>query len=383
MDASRSSFEATPRTVTAELLSMRIALPTGVSARQVRERRRVSNVPVTVEASDYRMNVANPESLLRAALVRFGIRPTELVSLRCYENATYRVVGDTGEAYVVRIRSPRYTKQELGSEMQWLAAMREAGALVPAPLASPEGELVVAARDGTGQDERNCTAQHWLGGVSPDEEALLAADFEAIGFALGALHRASASFVPSATFSRPAWDDERWASSPVQATLAATATALRTGRGAHDSDRLAPLLNEAVTLMRRQRVERADYGLVHADCHPGNIVFDAGAVGLIDFEDLGWGSFVYDMASMLFGALERADYPAVVSAFCAGYARARPLARDIERQLRLLQLVRAVFLSSLAVSAAEDLGDNGWWQGYVKGRVQLLLTGAPQRGVAT
>jgi len=124
--------------------------------------------------------------------------------------------------------------------------------------------------------------------------------------------------------------------------------------------------------MRELRSQPFAYGLIHADFHAGNWLLDGDRVGFIDFEDLGWGYFLYDVATALFGAIERTDYPAVADAFTRAYAGVLPLPEELENELLVFQALRVVFLTSLVVTR-NDVAESTWWQTYVVGRLRRML----------
>ena len=65
---------------------------------------------------------------------------------------------------------------------------------------------------------------------------------------------------------------------------------------------------------------RDDWGLIHGDLHPGNLLFHRGEARPIDFSRCGYGHFVYDIAECCrFVGSERRR------AFAEGYRRFRPL----------------------------------------------------------
>jgi Ser/Thr protein kinase RdoA (MazF antagonist) len=124
--------------------------------------------------------------------------------------------------------------------------------------------------------------------------------------------------------------------------------------------------------MRELRSQPFACGLIHGDFHAGNWLFDRDRVGFIDFEDLGWGYFLYDVATALFAALARADYPAVADAFTRAYAGVLPLPEAIENELLVFQALRVVFLTNLAVTR-NSVAENTWWQTNVAGRLRRML----------
>ena len=67
------------------------------------------------------------------------------------------------------------------------------------------------------------------------------------------------------------------------------------------------------------------FGLIHADLHLENALFDGDAVRLIDFDDCGLGYWLYDLAVPLWEYRDRDDYPAIRAALLDGYGSRRAL----------------------------------------------------------
>ena len=68
--------------------------------------------------------------------------------------------------------------------------------------------------------------------------------------------------------------------------------------------------------------------MIHADFILGNCHFRGHTPGVLDFDDCGWGHFLYDLAPLL-GNLSDADrFLILARAFLAGYRRVRALPRE-------------------------------------------------------
>jgi hypothetical protein len=63
--------------------------------------------------------------------------------------------------------------------------------------------------------------------------------------------------------------------------------------------------------------------LIHADMHLGNALFWRGEVKVIDFDDSGFGYWLYDIAVPLWELRHRNDYGHFRSALIDGYTRRR------------------------------------------------------------
>jgi Ser/Thr protein kinase RdoA (MazF antagonist) len=337
----------------------------------------VSNSLVTPEPPRERPTLVELAPLVTVALSAYGIDAALIASLRYYNNATYRIAARDGAQYVLRITANHYSENELSSEMQWLSAMQaESGLRVPAPVAARDRRLLVSAATPTLVGARWCSLFHWLDGAHVPEERMTVADFACLGAAASKLHRASARFVAPPAFERPRWDEKRWFD-PLAHQMYQRIVAHVAGSFSPDSvARFDALAQRARARMCELRSAPHGFGLIHADFHAGNYLFHDGGVGFIDFEDLGWGYFHYDVATALFGAIERSDYPMLLQALGAAYAGSLPLPDDFADDVLLFQVVRAMFLTSLTVGR-DDPRESAWWQSYVVGKLRRLLADAP------
>src|SRR5215208_7215361 len=75
------------------------------------------------------------------------------------------------------------------------------------------------------------------------------------------------------------------------------------------------------------------FGLIHGDLHQENYLFDRGQVRTIDFDDCGYGHYLYDLAVTLFNVRSRDDTPLLRQSFLAGYRSVRPLSSEHEQYL--------------------------------------------------
>jgi Ser/Thr protein kinase RdoA (MazF antagonist) len=66
-------------------------------------------------------------------------------------------------------------------------------------------------------------------------------------------------------------------------------------------------------------------GLIHADLHLDNALFWHDDVKIIDFDDCGFGYWLYDIAVSLWELRHRADYEQFRAALIDGYTQHRPL----------------------------------------------------------
>jgi Ser/Thr protein kinase RdoA (MazF antagonist) len=81
---------------------------------------------------------------------------------------------------------------------------------------------------------------------------------------------------------------------------------------------------------------------MHADLHHRNVLFQRGAAGAIDFDDCGFGPWLYDLAVPLTALQGHPDYPVLRQALLAGYRRHRPLSPEHEALLPRFLALRGI-----------------------------------------
>lgn len=287
--------------------------------------------------------------LAATALRSYPIRPVRVTRLAQGWNAGFAVVDDRGQRFVLRVHRPDGPSAErIGSELAWLAALgHDTDLVVPRPASTVEGKLyTVTAAPGV-PEARVCDLLGWIDGRFR-YDSLRPAHLRRVGALAARLQEHGRSWPRPEGFRRPR-------------VTAATALAdtLEDDLGVELGDHIAGLVTAADPdwdgglvreVVNRARAARdavgADAGLQHADLHYENVLFTTGSgIAAIDFDDCGFGPYVYDLAVILTEMWGRADYAALRSALFDGYRTVRPLPVDHEAAVdtfvafRLLQLL--------------------------------------------
>jgi Ser/Thr protein kinase RdoA (MazF antagonist) len=98
----------------------------------------------------------------------------------------------------------------------------------------------------------------------------------------------------------------------------------------------------------------ANYFLIHADLHTGNLMTEGSEVSLIDFDDCGYSWFLYDLGAFM--SRQSVHLQAVIDSWCSGYERIRPLsAADIQMIPAFVLMRRLVRLGWLATRKDNDV----------------------------
>ena len=104
----------------------------------------------------------------------------------------------------------------------------------------------------------------------------------------------------------------------------------------------------------------ARYGLIHGDPSFGNVLFDGELPCLIDFDDLGYGHYVSDLAIVLAGAWGKLGFEQNRAALFEGYERVRELSRE---EMEALPAAMAARAASLILWAAAQAAGHPWIEG--------------------
>jgi Ser/Thr protein kinase RdoA (MazF antagonist) len=289
----------------------------------------------------------------QAALLKYGLQGS-LRFIQYTENITYRVdtaVGDvssgnhspyTPNRYLLRIHAMR-EPEIIASELIWLAALNcEAGLPVPAPISTLDGKLLASVITPGIPNGRVVSMMRWLDGRR------LRTIFQpkhifALGKRVAQMHRFSASWQPPAGFTRPAWDwDSQLGGSmfrhPVDDVLRSI-----------PQPYLQPfqiISQEAKKVMDELGKGPDAYGMIHADLYPENVLFKSDEAFPIDFEDCGYGYWMWDISVALCTWAWGRGWKGIRDAFQEGYSAVRTLP---DRQWEMLDLFIATQFATMVL----------------------------------
>ena len=272
--------------------------------------------------------------IAQRAATRWGFGHARLQFVAGRENRVYRVTDASGE-YALRIKRPGYrTRIEIESELQWMAALDQAGILVPRPVPSLKGQLLEQV-DGQLVDLLTWLPGQTLGtlmtGRSDADAQVL---FQHLGRHMALFHAASDAWVKPAGFSRVAWDAEGLVGeAPLWGRFWA-----HPGLSAIDKALFEAFRMRAAQDLRRMDAD-LDRGLIHADLVRENVLFSDGRMGILDFDDGGWGYRVFDLATTLLKFLDLPHFSQLKAAVLQGYLSVRSIDT---RSLDLFLALRAV-----------------------------------------
>lgn len=257
-----------------------------------------------------------------------------------------------GQDHVLRFNhASERTAETIGAELDYVKALAARGLRAARPVHSRADKLVESIE--TTQGLFHAAVFTALPGKSLDLEELTPEQLVRWGQALGELHQAATGYTKPG---RPSWRDHL----TMVADLVPAAES-----GAHRE--LAQLTQELGQLAHHPQ----NFGLIHYDFEPDNLIWYDGQPGIIDFDDCAWYWYVADIAlalSDLFG-----DRPSQVDFanpafrhFIQGYRTVRSLVQaDLEMIPLFLRLQNLVSFARLyrAVTPVDPAGELPWMPG--------------------
>ncbi|GLW98625.1 phosphotransferase [Microtetraspora sp. NBRC 16547] len=314
--------------------------------------------------------LARTDRIAGLALRHHDLSPDATATLiNVSENATYRVDEPaTGHRSILRVHRLGYhSEQAIASELDWLEALREeAGVRTPRVIPSAGGARILAV-EGPGGERRNCVMFEYLPGTEPSEDRLVD-DFERLGAVTARMHRHARSWRRPPGFRRFHWDYDAALGKVARWGRWQDGTGVQ-GEARAVLERLDKVLRERLAAFGRG-TDR--YGLIHADLRLANLLVEgARAPNVIDFDDCGFGWYLYDLGAAVSFIEHYPQVPEMIDSWVRGYRTVLSLPKEEEQEIWTFILFRRLLLvawigTHSAVDIARELG-----AGYTDGSCEL------------
>lgn len=285
------------------------------------------------------------DKMAHLALPLYGLEPdTELKLLNHSENTTYLVKGSNGSApTILRINRPGYhTPKTLEAELAWLKSLIDDSPIITAlPIPGADGAVIQRINHPEYEEELNCAMFEFLSGEAPEEnEATLVEEFKKLGAVTAQLHLHVKTWDDSPCLNRPHWnyhymlgDEPRWG---------------RWQDGIDVTEERAAVFQRVADVIKNRLdaygMGPDRYGLIHADLRLANLLVEHGKVKVIDFDDCGFGWFLYDLGAAL-SFIEHEPYvPDLIEAWVEGYRTVAYLSPEDEAEIPTFVMLRRLML---------------------------------------
>ena len=267
--------------------------------------------------SSRRAQLVRLRRVAEAALDLYPLPTGRLTFVSHGENTTFRHESSAGR-HLVRVHRPQRhgrgvdSAAAIRSEIAWLQAIRaESELAVPQALSAEDGSTTVEVA--AAGETRVCSVLRWMQGRI-HESSPRPVHLRRLGEAMARLHDQADAWTPPADFVRIHWDHETffgdvmvYGNTPAGECWALLPPEVR-ARFRAVGDRLADLMPQV-----------GGVGLIHADLHLGNALFQRGEVKLIDFDDCGTGPRQYELAVALWELRDTPDHAVFRDQLLAGY----------------------------------------------------------------
>jgi Ser/Thr protein kinase RdoA (MazF antagonist) len=282
---------------------------------------------------------------LAEAAVRNYVLPERLsVSLvNLSENATFKFEAPDGRRWALRIHRDGYhSKAAIASELSWIMALRKSGVVTtPSPVRGRDGEIIQQLAHHRMARPRNGVLFDWETGVEPNIGEDLIETFQQLGEVTARMHAHARAWKRPAGFERLTWDFDtslgeqnphwgRW----------------RDGIGVDAAK--AKLFDRTVECIGQRLAKfgkAADrFGLIHGDLRLANLLIDDGLVKVIDFDDSGFGWYLYDAATPVSFYEHEPQVPDLIEAWKDGYRRVAYLSKEDEAEIPTFVMLRRLLL---------------------------------------
>lgn len=286
------------------------------------------------------------------------------------ENATYRIEAPDGRRWALRIHRDGYhTRTAIASELAWMMALRREGVVTtPNPLRGRDGEFIQWLGHRSMQRPRHIVLFEWETGYEPGIGEDLRQPFELLGEVTARMHLHARAWNRPHWFSRHVWDFEtslgeakphwgRW----------------RNGLGVDASK--ARLFGRTVEIIGRRLsaygkgVQR--FGLAHCDLRLANLLIDGSTVKAIDFDDCGFGWYMYDAATPVSFYEHEPQVPDLIESWKTGYRRVIDLNREDEAEIPTFLMLRRLLLVAWIGSHSETDLARSMGTSYTDGTMAL------------
>ncbi|MBK0329271.1 phosphotransferase [Rhodobacteraceae bacterium F11138] len=283
------------------------------------------------------------QELAEKALVFWDVPKDATVRLiNVSENATYLVEAPGGYKSILRVHRENYhTRRAIECELSWLDALRsEEVVATPGYYIGKDGQPIQEARVDGLPDPRFLVLFHFVEGDAPDETSDMTGGYEELGAIAACCHEHAIRWKKPDRFERLTWD--------VDAVFGANPTWGNWRDAPEVTQDVGDVLErvEATIGKRLQVYGKAPerYNLIHADMRLANLLIDGNGTRLIDFDDCGFGWFLYDFAAAISFIEDDPRIPDFKAAWLKGYRSVRHLSAEDEAEIDTFIMLRRMAL---------------------------------------
>lgn len=311
------------------------------------------------------------DGLALGALSHYDLPDGSTASLlNLSENATYGIAAPDGRRWALRLHREGYhPRQAIASELAWAADLRRNGvATTPNPVSGIDGQLIQSVSHPRLTKPRNAVLFDWETGTEPGIGDDLSGAFEALGEIAARMHVHARQWRRPTWFARHSWTFDT-ALGPERPHWG------RWRDGVGMDREKEKLFDRTVGLVGRRLAaygmgaER--FGLIHADLRLANLLVDGENVKVIDFDDCGFGWYMYDAATPVSFYEHEPHVPDLLENWTRGYRKVLPLSAEDEAEIPTFLILRRILLVAWIASHFEAEFPRSLGAAYTDGSLPL------------
>ena len=257
------------------------------------------------------------------------------------ENATY-LVEAPGYKAVLRIHRENYhSENAIECELAWADALNDQGGITtPAVYVGKDGKPIQSGTVPGLPAPRYMVLFHFVAGAEPDTSGDPVPLYEELGEIAARTHLHSINWTRPEGFERLIWDCET--------VFGARPTWGNWRDGPEVTDDVRAVLERVEKTIKTRLAAFGKggdrFGLIHADMRLANLLTDGTGTRLIDFDDCGFGWYLYDFAAAVSFIEEDPLVPVMKAAWVAGYRKARDLPDEDALEIDTFIMLRRMAL---------------------------------------
>ena len=288
------------------------------------------------------------------------------------ENTTFLIEAAHGYKSVMRVHREAYhSRNAIESELAWLDALRaEKMVATPGYFIGKNGDAIQKCHVSGLPGPRFVTLFQFVDGETPDETGDLTRGFEDLGVIAAKCHKHVRSWEKPPQFERLTWDaDAVFGPSPTWGDWRAAPHVTQEVRGV-----LEQVEQKIRTRLAAYGKTPDRYNLIHADMRLANLLIGPDGTRLIDFDDCGFGWFMYDFAAAVSFIEDDPRIPDLRKAWVKGYRTVQDLSAADEAEIDTFIMLRRMALLAWIGSHIEAPEPQKLADGFAKVTARLGQT---------
>ena len=296
------------------------------------------------------------------------------VLLHISENHTYKIIDNVTKKPlgVMRITRPGYhTLEEYEAELSWLLEIKKTTDVeVANPLPAVDGTYIQTCEKWEDGQAYACMMFEFLPGKMPGEDVSreeMLKQYYRIGILAAKLHKQVLSWPEAGKLSRFSWDYEATIGTFARWGFWGDIKSL----SSKDRDILYKTCDKIKQKLEQYGKGKERYGLIHSDIRAANLIAEGADLKVIDFDDCGFGWFLYDLAASVSFIEHLPITEELVVQWLAGYETERSLTEEDKRMIPTFIMQRRIQLTAWLNSHYESDPTEEYEFGYCEKTIEM------------